>query len=242
MKAKEPAYYKLPITNWPESERPREKLMKLGPFKLTDTEILAILVRSGSGDHSALDVAREILTRSGGLSKLVKMDHNDILTLGVRGVGKTKAVTIVAAMQLVRRLQSEAAKSSDKIIKSSDEVAQIYGPGLRDLKKEIFMVILLASNNKVIDDTVISEGVLNASVVTPREVFRSALLANAAAVILIHNHPSGNLEPSKEDIQLTKQMVEAGKAMNIPVLDHIIIAGDGYTSFADRGLIYFEAK
>ncbi|MCK4297427.1 MAG: hypothetical protein KAX28_12325, partial [Candidatus Marinimicrobia bacterium] len=102
MKAKEPAYYKLPITNWPESERPREKLMKLGPFKLTDTEILAILVRSGSGDHSALDVAREILTRSGGLSRLVKMDYNDILGLGVRGIGKTKAVTIVAAMQLVR--------------------------------------------------------------------------------------------------------------------------------------------
>ncbi len=241
MKAKEPAYYKLPITDWPESERPREKLMKWGPFKLTDTELLAILIRSGSGDHSALDVAREVLTKSGGLSKLVKMDYNDILGLGVRGIGKTKAVTIVAAMQLVRRLQSEAAKSPDKIIRTSDEAAQIYGPKLRDLKKEIFMVILLASNNKVIGDAVISEGVLNASVVTPREVFQSALLANAAAVILVHNHPSGNLEPSREDIQLTKQMVEAGKAMSIPVLDHIIIAGDGHTSFADRGLVYFKS-
>jgi len=237
MKSKEPAYYKLPITNWPESERPREKLMKLGPFKLTDTELLAILMRSGSGGISALGAAREIVQKSGGLSKLAQMDYNDILNLDVKGLGKTKAVTIAAALQLARRLQSEIAVSPDKIIRSSDEVAQIYGPKMRDLKKEIFMVLLLASNNKLIKDTVVSEGILNASVITPREVFREAVLAMAGAVILIHNHPSGNLEPSSEDIQLTKKMVEVGKAMQVPVLDHIIIAGNGYTSLADRGLI-----
>jgi DNA repair protein RadC len=159
------------------------------------------------------------------------------LRLNIKGLGKTKSVTLVAALQLVRRLQSESAKPGDKIIRSSEEVAQIYCPKLRDLKKEIFVVLLLASNNKIIDDTIISEGILSASVVTPREVFQAALMSNAAAVILIHNHPSGNIQPSREDLNLTKQMVEAGKAMNIPVLDHIIIAGNDYTSFADKGLL-----
>lgn len=237
MISKEPTFYRMPITNWPEDERPREKLMKLGPFKLTDTELLAILIRSGTGNRSALDIARELLMRSGGLNKLAEMNYNDILRLNIKGLGKTKSVTLVAALQLVRRLQSESAKPGDKIIRGSEEVAQIYCPKLRDLKKEIFVVLLLASNNKIIDDTIISEGILSASVVTPREVFQAALMSNAAAVILIHNHPSGNIQPSREDLNLTKQMVEAGKAMNIPVLDHIIIAGNDYTSFADKGLL-----
>ena len=211
--------------------------MKFGPFKLTETELLAIIMRSGTGGLSAIDAAREIIQRSGGLSRLAQMDYNDILNLRIKGLGKTKAVTIVAALQLARRLQSETAQPPDRIIRSSDALAEIYGPKLRDLKKELFMVVMLASNNKILKDAIVSEGVLNASVVTPREVFREAVLAMAAAVILIHNHPSGNLEPSSEDIQLTKKMVEVGKAMQIPVLDHIIIAGEKYTSLADRGLI-----
>jgi DNA repair protein RadC len=237
MRAKEPAVYKLPITEWPESDRPREKLMQSGPLKLTETELLAILLRSGSGGNSAIDVARELLRKSGGLNALAQMDYHDILNLKIKGVGPTKAVTITAGLQLARRLQAVSVTPPAMIIRNSDEVAQIYIPRLRDLKREIFMVILLASNNKIIRDTIISEGVLNASVVTPREVFREAILGMAAAVILIHNHPSGNPEPSAEDVHLTRQMKEVGRTMNIPVLDHIIIAGEHYTSLADKKLL-----
>ncbi|MFH1213667.1 MAG: DNA repair protein RadC [Candidatus Neomarinimicrobiota bacterium] len=237
MRAKEPALYKLPITEWPESDRPREKLMQSGPLKLTETELIAILLRSGSGGNSALDVAREMLSKSGGLNALAQMDYHDILGMKIKGLGPTKAVTIAAALQLARRLQSASVILPDMIIRNSDEIARLYGPRLRDLKKEIFMVVLLASNNKIIRDTIISEGILNASVVTPREVFREAVLGMAAAIILIHNHPSGNPEPSSEDLQLTRQMKEVGRAMNIPLLDHIIIAGERFTSFADKNLL-----
>ena len=237
MQAKDNSYYKMPITDWPESERPREKLMQYGPMKLSEVELLAILIRSGSGSNSALDVARELMSKAGGLNQLARLDYNDILQMRIKGIGKTKAVTIAAAIQLTRRLQIEESASPDKILRSSDEVARLYIPKLRDLNKEIFMVLLLASNNRLIKDVIISEGILNASVVTPREVFREAVVGMAAAVILIHNHPSGNPEPSREDIQLTKQMTESGKMMNIPVLDHIIIAGNQHSSFADKGLL-----
>ncbi len=237
MQIRESAFYRLPITEWPESERPREKLMQQGPHRLTDTELIAILLRSGTGGHSAIETARELIVKAGSLQQLAQMDYNEILHLKVKGVGITKAVTVAAALQLARRLQSASHQIPDQIVHSSNDVALIYGPRLRDLKKEIFMVVMLASNNKIIKDAQISEGILNASVVTPREVFRAALLTSAAAVILIHNHPSGNLEPSREDIQLTHQMVTVGQAMNIPVLDHLIIAGDKYTSFADKGLL-----
>lgn len=237
MQVKDNSYYKMPITNWPESERPREKLMQYGPMKLSEVELLAILIRTGAGSSSALDVARELMSKAGGLNQLARLDYSDILHMNIKGIGKTKAVTITAAIQLGRRLQIEESTSPDKILRSSDEVAKLYIPKLRDLNKEIFMVLLLASNNRLIKDVIISEGILNASVVTPREVFREAVVGMAAAVILIHNHPSGNPEPSREDIQLTKQMTESGKMMNIPVLDHIIIAGNQHSSFADKGLL-----
>lgn len=237
MQVKDNSYYKLPITDWPESERPREKLMQYGPMKITEVELLAILIRTGSGSNSALDVARELMSKAGGLNQLARMDYKDILQMKIKGIGKTKAVTIAAAIQLARRLQMEESASPDKILRSSDEVAKLYIPKLRDLNREIFMVLLLASNNRLINDVIISEGILNASVVTPREVFREAVVGLAAAVILIHNHPSGNPEPSPEDIKLTRQMTESGKMMNIPVLDHIIIAGNHHSSFADKGLL-----
>jgi len=211
--------------------------MQYGPMKLSEVELLAILIRSGAGPNSALDVARELLSRVGGLNHLARMDYKDILQLKIKGIGKTKAVTIAAAVQLARRLEIAESAAPDKILRSSEEVARLYIPRLRDLNREIFMVLLLASNNRLIRDVIISEGILNASVVTPREVFREAVLASAAAVILIHNHPSGNPEPSPEDIHLTKQMVASGKMMNIPVLDHLIIAGNQSSSFADKGLL-----
>ncbi len=237
MKSKEPAYYRLPINAWPADDRPREKLMELGPFKLSDTELLAILIQSGVGNFSAIDVARRLLKQAGGLGALSHMDYHDIIKLKIRGIGKAKAVIITAAMHMAQRIQSEIKKPVDKIIRSSDEVAQIYGPRLCSLKKEVFMAVLLASNNRIIKDKIITEGTINASVITPREVFYEALVSLAAAIILIHNHPSGNTSPSREDINITRKMVATGKAMSIPVLDHIIIAADNYTSFADKGLL-----
>lgn len=228
---------KCPIRTWPEQERPREKFMHLGPHRLTEAELLAILLRTGCDNQSAIELARELLIKSGGLVRLAKMDYSQILSLKIKGIGKTKAITIAAALQLARRLQSAEHQEDEIIVHSSTDVAKIYGPRLRDLNKEVFMVVLLASNHKILSEEIISEGVLNAAVVTPREVFRFALMMNAAAVILIHNHPSGNPEPSGEDIQLTNQMVAVGRAMNIPVIDHLIIAGEKYTSFVDKGLL-----
>jgi len=237
LKTKEPAFYSCPINEWPEDDRPREKMMKLGAYKLSYSELLAILIRTGSGGFSALDLARRIIKKSGGLGNLAKMDFQEILDLNIKGIGKAKAVTIAAAMQIARCIESEQEKPADKIVKSSGDVAKIYGPRLRNLKKEKFMVVLLASNNKIIKDKIVTEGTINSSVITPREVFHEAVSALAAAVILIHNHPSGNKNPSREDIKITKKMVAAGKNMDIPVLDHILIADKSYTSFADEGLL-----
>ncbi|MDD5764767.1 MAG: DNA repair protein RadC [Candidatus Marinimicrobia bacterium] len=238
MKVRETGEYRMTITDWPENERPRERLMESGAFKLSDTELLAIIIRTGSGKMTAIDVAREVLNHSGGLKKLGEMDYHQIRDMKIPGIGNTKAVTIVAALQLARRLEAAENEKPDPVIKTSEDIAKIYIPKLRDLRKEIFMTLLLASNHRLIKDTIVSEGILNASVVTPREVFREALAVMAGAIILIHNHPSGSLEPSREDIQLTRQMVAVGKAMNIPVLDHVIIAGNGYLSFADKGLLH----
>jgi len=237
MKVQEQNAPHLPITDWPIQERPREKLMQQGAYRLTDAELLAILIRSGSGGRSALELARELLIKAGSLEHLAQMDYHQILALSIKGLGPTKAVTIAAVIQLSRRLHAARHPLPDSIVRSSSDVAQLFGPRLRDLNREIFMVILLASNHKVLQEVVVSEGILNASVVTPREVFRPAIQANAAAVILLHNHPSGNPEPSQEDIQVTRQITTVGKALSIPVIDHLIIAADKYTSFADKGLL-----
>ena len=237
MKVKEPALYSLPIKDWPESDQPREKLMKYGAFKLTDSELLAIILRTGSDKMSAIDLARTILQKTGGFDKIATMSYEDILELSVRGIGKTKAVTICAAVHLARRLHSELAKPEKMIITNSDQLASIYIPKLQDLKKEIFMAVFLDTSNKIISDSIISEGTINGTAVTPREVFHDAIKVLAASVALIHNHPSGNTRPSREDKILTEKMVQAGENLSIRVIDHVIIGGSNYYSFADNGII-----
>jgi DNA repair protein RadC len=154
----------------------------------------------------------------------------------IKGIGSAKAATLSAAFELVRRIQSQG--PIDKIsFKRSSEVANHYLPLMRDLRKEVFRVLLLNRANRLIKEVTISEGTLEASIVHPREVFREALLELAAGVILIHNHPSGNPNPSEEDLRITKQLVEAGRLLGIKVYDHIILAGEGYRSLADDGLI-----
>lgn len=223
------------ITSWPEEDRPREKLERYGSDTLSDAELIAILLRVGGRKETAVDLARRILQETGGLEELGRMSIKSLQR--VKGIGTAKAVTIAAAFQLgVRFSKTHIAEKYVKIRSASDVVDHFGGP-LRLLTHEVFNILLLNSNNRVYKEINISTGHLNASVVHAREIFKAAIDNLAAYIILMHNHPSGNPEPSETDIQLTNKIVESGKIIGISVLDHVIIADRDYTSFADRGLI-----
>ena len=222
------------ITQWPKQERPRERLLQQGPQHLTETELLGILLGKGTRKKTAVDLARELLDRYKSLKGLFFRSPSELTT--IKGIGPAKAAILSAAFELVRRIQSE--KNTDKpYFKRAFDVANHFLPLMRDLRKEVFKVLLLNRANRLIKEVFISEGTLDASIVHPREVFRESLLEPAAGVILIHNHPSGNPTPSEEDLRITKQLVEAGRLLGIRVIDHIILAGENYRSFADEGLI-----
>ena len=222
------------ITRWPKNERPRERLLQHGPQYLTEAELLGILLGKGTRKKTAIDIARELLERHESLQKLFSRSPSELTT--VKGIGSAKAAVLSAAFELVRRIQSQKISDRPSFTRSSD-VASHYLPLMRDLRKEVFKVLLLNRSNRLIKEVFISEGTLDASIVHPRDVFKEALLEPAAGVILIHNHPSGNPNPSEEDLRITKQLVEAGRLLGIKVYDHIILAGESYRSLADEGLI-----
>ncbi len=234
MKIEEPTFYHTKITDWPEGERPREKLMQLGPERLSDSELLAILLRTGTRKQTVVDLAKTIVTRYGNLQDLSTMDYQEFFRL--KGIGPAKAVTLIAAFEIGRRIASLPIKQK---IKVSDPaiIFQRYEPLLSHLKKEVFYVLILNSANTLIRDVQISEGTLNSSLVHPREVFKAAVLESGASIVLLHNHPSGEVQPSQEDKFITQKLVEAGTMMDIPVLDHIIIGQRQYFSFREAGLI-----
>ncbi len=234
--AHEPAVRYTPIKEWPEDERPREKLLKHGAASLSDSELLAILINTGSGKQSAVDLAKKLLREYKSLRALSGLSVADMKQQKFKGIGKVKAIVLAAVFEIARRLASSS-KEDRSPIRTPDDVAQRYIPHLRDLTQEVFMVLCLSSSNKIIQERTITKGLLNSSLTHPREVFREAILENAASVILLHNHPSGNLEPSREDIQITKQLVDAGRIIGITVQDHIIVGGDGFTSMMERGLM-----
>jgi DNA repair protein RadC len=222
------------ITRWPKTERPRERLLQHGSQPLSEAELLGILLGKGTRKKTAIDLARELLDQYESLQKLFSRSPSELMK--VKGIGSAKAATLSAAFELARRIQSQ--KSGAKVsFKRSAEVFEHYLPLMRDLRKEVFKVLLLNRANRLIKEVTISEGTLEASIVHPRDVFREALLEPAAGVILIHNHPSGNASPSEEDLRITKQLVEAGRLLGIKVYDHIILAGESYRSLADDGLI-----
>jgi DNA repair protein RadC len=224
--------YKIP--RWPKNERPRERLLQDGPQHLTEAELLGILLGKGTRNKTAIDLARELLDRYESLQKLFSRSPSELTT--VKGIGSAKAAILSAAFELVRRIQSR--KDVDRpLFKRSSDVADHYLPLMRDLRKEVFKVLLLNRANRFIREVFISEGTLDASIVHPRDVFKEALLEPAAGIILIHNHPSGNPSPSDEDLRITKQLVDAGRLLGIKVYDHIILAGESYRSLADEGLI-----
>lgn len=222
------------ISRWPEKERPRERLLQQGAQHLTEAELLGILIGKGTTRKTAIDLARELLDRYKSLENLFSRSPSELMK--IKGIGSAKAATLSAAFQLVRRIQSKTSKDQPSFKRAKD-VANLYLPLMKDLRKEVFRVLLLSRSNRLIKEVTISEGTLDASIVHPRDVFREALLESAAGVILLHNHPSGNPNPSEEDIRITKQLVEAGRVMGIKVYDHIILAGEDYRSLADDGLI-----
>ncbi len=222
------------ISRWPEKERPRERLLQQGAQHLTEAELLGILIGKGTTRKTAIDLARELLDRYESLENLFSRSPSELMK--IKGIGSAKAATLSAAFQLVRRIQSKTSKDQPSFKRAKD-VANLYLPLMKDLRKEVFRVLLLSRSNRLIKEVTISEGTLDASIVHPRDVFREALLESAAGVILLHNHPSGNPNPSEEDIRITKQLVEAGRVMGIKVYDHIILAGEDYRSLADDGLI-----
>jgi DNA repair protein RadC len=222
------------ITRWPKKERPRERLLQYGPQYLTEAELLGILLGKGTMKKTAIDLARELLERYESLQKLFSRTPSELTK--IKGIGSAKAATLSAVFELSRRIQSQGQTAKISFKRSSD-VANCYLPLVRDLRKEVFKILLLNRANRLIKEVTISEGTLDANIVHPRDVFREALLEPAAGVILIHNHPSGNPAPSEEDLQVTKQLVEAGRLLGIKVYDHIIMAGESYRSLADDGLI-----
>ena len=234
MKIEEPSFYKTRIRDWPENERPREKLIALGPEYLTNSELLAILLRSGSRTQTAVDLAKTVINQLGDLHQISQLNFRKFSQ--VKGIGVTKAVTLATCFELARRIAALPATQKFKI-SSPDLVYQKYGPLLAHLKKEIFMVLLLNSANILLRDLRISEGTLNASLVHPREVFHPAISEPAASIILLHNHPSGEVQPSLEDKNITLRLIQSGKLLDIPVIDHIIIGESGYFSFKEEGLM-----
>jgi DNA repair protein RadC len=230
--------YNAPIHAWNKADRPREKVLRDGVERLSDAELISLILGSGTrtkaGSLSAVELGRVLLRTYGSFYHLARRDLKELTRLA--GVGPAKAVRLLAAFEIGRRVASQLPGERVQVT-SPEDVAAVYGPHLRDLKREVFKVVLLNTANIIIGDYTASEGGLAASIVEPRAVFRKAILENAAAVICLHNHPSGNPEPSREDIRITQQLVEGGRLMGIPVHDHIIIAGAGYTSLAERGLM-----
>ncbi|HSD64311.1 MAG TPA: DNA repair protein RadC [Ignavibacteriaceae bacterium] len=223
------------VKDLPLDDRPREKLKLRGAQNLTDAELLAILIRTGKRGKTVIQVAQELINNYGNIAVLSTKSINTLIE--TPGIGNDKAASLLAAFELSRRIQMQSKWFSDKKVTSPQDVADIFIPFLRDEVKEKFIIVCLNSANKIIRYETISVGSLNSSIVHPREVFKAAIENNSASIILIHNHPSGNPEPSNEDIAITRKIVESGKIMDIPVFDHIIIAGNTHTSFVEKRLI-----
>ncbi|HDN97842.1 MAG TPA: JAB domain-containing protein [bacterium] len=223
------------IKYWPEDERPREKLLREGEHRLSTTELLAILLGSGTKGESAIELARKIMLK---FKTLRNMSHTDIRKWReIKGLGDAKICKIKAAIEIGRRLAEERVKSEKVTVKKPKDVAEMMMPRMRDLKIEVFKTIYLDGKNQIIDIVEIEEGSTNYANPIIREIFHKALENFASSIICVHNHPSGDPQPSMEDKSFTDALVEAGKILNINVIDHIIIGDNIYYSFAEHNLI-----
>lgn len=223
------------IKNWAEDDRPREKLVTKTAAALSNSELIAILINNGSKDKSAVDLAKEVL----------KLGHDNLVELGklsikelqlVKGIGIAKAITITAALELGRRRQA-AATLEKPVVKTSRDIAEHLKALLKDYKYEVFAVLFLNQANKINHFEIISRGGITGTVADPRVILRKALEEDAVSLVLSHNHPSGNLKPSRADVELTQKIKEAARYFDIKIIDHIIVSEEGYYSFADDGLL-----
>lgn len=228
-------YHRPGIKDWALEDRPREKMLYRGIASLSDTELLAILIRSGSKNETAVELSRKILNDvNNNLHELGRRNFEDLSKY--KGIGEAKAISILAAMELGRRRNQSSALEMDKITCSND-VANYLRPLMGDLDHEEFWVLFLNRQNKVTDKQKLSQGGITGTVIDVRLVLKKALEKHATSIIIGHNHPSGNLDPSEADRKITRQLKEASAVMEIPLLDHLIITQTGYFSFADEGLL-----
>ncbi len=226
---------KYPIKEWAKDDRPREKLLSKTPAALSDSELVAILINNGNRTKSAVDLAREVLALGkNNLNELGRLTLNDLMT--IKGIGHAKAITIAAALELGRRRQASGFLEKTQV-KSSADIAYYLQTLLGDYQHEVFAVIFLNRANKIKHFEIISEGGITATVADPRLILKKALLEDAVSIVLCHNHPSGNLQPSKADVELTQKIKEAARYLDIRLLDHIIVSNEGFYSFADQGVL-----
>lgn len=223
------------IKNWAIDDRPREKLLSKGPAVLSDSELLAILINNGYKEKSAVDISKDILKiGNNNLNELGKLSIKDFQK--IKGIGEAKAITIAAALELGRRRQS-ATFLEKTIVRTSKELAQYLRVNIKDYSYEVFCVVFLNKANKVNHFEIISRGGITGTVADPRIILKKALEEDATSIVLCHNHPSGNLKPSRADEELTFKIKEAAKYFDIIVMDHIIVSEEGYYSFSDEGIL-----
>jgi DNA repair protein RadC len=226
---------RLSIKDWGEEDRPREKLMLKGKQSLSDAELIGILIGSGSAVESAVSLSQKILNSvQNNLIDLGKLSMEELMRF--KGIGEAKALTIIASMELGRR-RRESEVLEKKLISSSKDVFEYFQAAIADIPFEEFWVLFVNRGNRIIGKSQISQGGVSSTVVDPKRIFYLALQQLATGIILCHNHPSGNIKPSQQDIQLTKKIIDGAKLLDISVLDHIIVGDQQYYSFADEGIL-----
>jgi len=234
-KLKQSKIYAKSIKNWPEDDRPRERLLKKGAKALSNSELLAILLRTGTNGSSAIDLARKVMKKIGTFRNMVHTDTRDWKDF--KGLGSAKIAHIQAALEIGRRFREDEANTGKQKILSAKDIVDILMFQLRDLKTEVFKVVYLDSNNRIIDITDAATGTVNQAMPIVREIIHLALQKFAVSIVCVHNHPSANITPSTQDKKFTKELSDAGKLMGIKLVDHIIIGDDSYYSFSDKGVL-----
>ncbi len=225
------------IKDIPLNERPRERLINKGVKYLSNEELLAILLKTGTKDYSVKTLANNILKQLDNITDLKEINLETLIK--IKGIGKAKACEILSAIELGKRLNQKITNINQIKIYSSDSIYEYYKSKLANLKQEYFYCVYLDTKNHIIKDKLLFIGTINESLVHPREIFKEAYLLSASSIICIHNHPSGNINPSNNDIVITKQLIAVGKILGIKILDHIIIGRDNYYSFNDNNLVDF---
>ena len=224
------------IKSWPEDDRPREKLLKKGARALSNSELLAILLRIGTNGLSAIDLARKVMKKFGTFRNMVHTDSRD--WKGFKGLGGAKIAHIQAALEIGRRFREDETSVGKQKIASAKDVVDILMPQLRDLKTEVFKVVHLDNDNRIIDIEDDTTGTVNRAMPIVREIIHSALQKFAVSIICAHNHPGGDIKPSPQDKSFTKELHDAGKLMDVKLIDHVIVGNDEYFSFADEGIVF----